>query len=62
MERKSIKEVLMERDGLTEKEAQEQVELVKGELNDAITTGDFNKAFDSPLLVGLESDYIEDLL
>ena len=63
MTRKSIKQVLMSRDGLTEDEAQEAVEDAKVELEDRLhdpdTHGDPFEICAN--LFGLEPDYIDDL-
>lgn len=50
-----VVQILMERDGLTEEEAKEQI----GECREALNNGDFN-AIENYL--GLEDDYLFDIL
>ncbi len=59
----NIKKVLMERDGMTAKEADELMDEVYNMMMEAIEAGDYTEAeeiFASEL--GLEPDYYEDLL
>lgn len=59
----NIKKVLMERDGMTAKEADEFMDEVYNMMMEAIEAGDYMEAeeiFASEL--GLEPDYYEDLL
>lgn len=59
----NIKKVLMERDGMTAKEADELMDEVYSMMMEAIEAGDYMEAeeiFASEL--GLEPDYYEDLL
>lgn len=57
----SIKKVLMERDGLTEQEAEKRVEEAKTELHERLGKGEM--PFDiCEELFGLEPDYLMDLL
>lgn len=61
--RKSLKTTLMERDELTENEAQNLINEIFDEMMERISEGDFTEAeeiFSSQ--TGLEPDYIEDLL
>ena len=58
----SIKDILMERDGLTEKEAEEQVKELKGLMFDYLAGGDLEEAYNVCSEVGLEPDYLEDLI
>ena len=57
----SLKKVLMGRDGLTSKEADEQIEEAREELHRRIDEGDmpFDLMYEQ---FGLEPDYLEDLL
>ena len=57
----SIKNVLMRRDGLTEKEAEEQVDIAREELARRLNSGE--SPFDlMEEMFGLEPDYLEELL
>ena len=57
----NIKDALMERDGLTEEEAQQQVEEARDELAEKFDNGEM--PFDiCEELFGLEPDYIMDLI
>lgn len=59
----SIKKVLMERDGLSEQEAEEQIFEAKGLLQQYLSEGDFMGAEDiCQECFGLEPDYIFELL
>ena len=57
----SIKQVLMDRDGLSEKEAKEAVASARGELLDRLSKGDMPFDFCEEMF-GLEPDYLEDLI
>lgn len=60
---KSIKEILMERDNMTELEAENYLEDIREDMNYAIETGDYNLAEDIMLHdLGLEMDYFEEFL
>ncbi len=55
--------ILMERDGLSEKEAMDMMNDTRSEIYDAIGCGDFDLAEDIFMGdLGLEMDYIFDLL
>ena len=58
---KPLKKVLMERDGLTEEEAQEQIDNAHEELMERLEDGEmpFDFMMDE---FGLEPDYLEDLI
>lgn len=59
----TTKEVLMQRDGMTEEEALDLMSDVRSEIYDAISDGDFDLAEDLMYGdLGLEMDYIFDLL
>ncbi len=58
----SIKDILMKRDGLTEKEAEEQVKELKGLMLDYLDGGNLEEAYNVCSEVGLEPDYLEDLI
>ena len=57
----TLKEVLMQRDGLSEQEANEQIEDAREELHDRISQGDMCFDFCQEYF-GLEPDYLEELL
>ncbi len=60
---KSIKEVLMKRDGLTEEEANNEILIAKVELDYYITHHDYESADNiCQDCFGLEPDYIMDLI
>jgi hypothetical protein len=60
--RKSLKAVLIERDGLTENEAQESIQEAYSEAMELIEAGDFTEAMDiCETYFGLEPDYLADL-
>lgn len=55
--------ILIHRDGLSEAEAEERVEEVKEEINEAIASGDYELVEDIVASeLGLEMDYIFDLI
>jgi len=59
----SIKEVLMQRDGLSEIEAQDLINMATKEIFNCIESGNFNAAEDVCwMYLGLEPDYIEQLV
>lgn len=60
--RNGIVKTLMERDGLTEKEAIEQSEMVQDEFLYCLENNDFSGAMDACSMVGLEPDYLENLI
>ena len=58
---KSIKSVLMERDGLTEEEAEDEVREARTELHNRLNEG--KMPFDlMEELFGLEPDYLDELI
>ena len=60
---KSIKQILIDRDGMTSEEADELIEEVKEEIQIAASNGDYELAEDIMLGdLGLEMDYIFELL
>ena len=60
---KSVKQILMERDDMTENEAEELIESVREEINFAAECGDYALAEDIMLGdLGLEMDYIFEFL
>jgi len=58
----SIKEILMKRDGLGEKEADKRVLELRGLMLDYLAGGDLEAACEVCYEVGLEPDYLEDLI
>lgn len=60
---RSIKEILMDRDGMTSEEADELIEAVREDINFAASNGEYELAEDIMLGdLGLEMDYIFELL
>lgn len=60
---KSIKQILMDRDGMTEAEAEELIEAVREDINFVVSNGDYDMAEDIMYGdLGLEMDYIFELL
>jgi len=60
---KTIKEILIERDGLTEEEADQAIEEAKEIMNNYIACGDISYAYEiCEECFGLEADYIFELL
>lgn len=60
---RSIKEILIDRDGMTSEEADELIEAVREDINFAAECGDYELAEDIMLGdLGLEMDYIFELL
>lgn len=60
---RSIKEILMDRDGMTSAEADELIEAVREDINFAASNGEYELAEDIMLGdLGLEMDYIFELL
>lgn len=60
---KTIRQILMNRDGMSADEADELIALVRDELNDYILAGDYDgcqECLESHL--GLEPDYLEHFL
>jgi hypothetical protein len=58
----SIKTVLMERDGLTEKQAQRLIEQAKDDLADKLESGEGDPYYFCEEAFGLEPDFIEELM
>lgn len=59
---RNIKDILMERDGMTEEEAEELIEEAKEELNDLIEQRELIEAENiCEMYFGLEPDYLEEL-
>lgn len=58
----SIQSVLMERDGISFEEADAIVETLYEEASDCIANGDFEEAYYIMEEVGLEPDYLEELI
>ena len=59
----SIKQVLINRDGVTELEADNMIQEAKDQLADSIANGDFEEAYDiCQDQFGLEPDYLLELL
>ena len=61
MKRKSIKEILMERDGLSEQEAEDLIEEAKEDMFDRLDQGDMPVDICEEWF-GLEPDYLDDLM
>ncbi len=60
---RSIKEILMDRDGMTSEEADELIEEVREDINFAASNGEYELAEDIMYAdLGLEMDYIFELL
>lgn len=60
---KSVKQILMDRDGMSEAEAEELMEAVKEDIQFAASTNDYELAEDIMLGdLGLEMDYIFEFL
>jgi len=57
-----IEEVLMKRDGMTAEEARIEFEDLQTEFADLLARGEMEKAYDVCSSVGLEPDYVEDLI
>lgn len=56
-------EILMTRDGLTQEEAESQLNSVREQISDAVSCGDYDLAEDIVASdLGLEMDYIFDIL
>ena len=60
--RNGIVKTLMKRDDITEREAIEQMEMVQGEFYDCLEADDFSDAMNVCELIGLEIDYLEELI
>ena len=60
--RKSITEVLIERDGLNEREAKERVKELHDKMMARLDEGNIADAFNICEEEGLEPDYLEDLI
>lgn len=60
---KSVKQILMDRDNMTEEDAEDLIECVREEINFAAECGDYALAEDIMLGdLGLEMDYIFEFL
>ncbi len=58
-----IKKILMQRDGLTNREAETEIEIARQELRDRLAGGDMMGAMETcGDLFGLEPDYLEELM
>jgi len=57
----SIKEVLMRRDGMSKKEAEELIEIARDEMNNRLAEGDMPYDICEEYF-GLEPDYLDELL
>ena len=57
----AIKEILMKKEGYTEKEAEERIHEVTNEMNDRLTNGEISMDICEEYF-GLEPDYLEELL
>lgn len=63
MSRQIVENILMQRDGMSRREAEKSVTLCTAEIEDAISCGDFDLVEDIVAGdLGLEMDYIFDLL
>lgn len=59
----SLKEILIERDGMAEHEAEHQVDLARREIEEIIEDGDLDEAENyMKEEFGLEPDYLEEFL
>ena len=60
----SIKDTLMKRDGLSEEEAQEQVDMVTQDVSESIMTAGSLEDIEDIVMndLGLEPDYLEEIL
>lgn len=62
MPRKTLKQVLMDRDGLTAEDAENQIKQARAEAYEMIEQGDLMDAYDiCETWFGLEPDYLDDL-
>ena len=60
---KKIVDILKERDGVTEEEAQQTLNIVRAEVEEAIEVGDYELVEEIVASeLGLEMDYIDELL
>ena len=59
--RNDIVKTLMKRDGITEREAIEQVGMLQDELYDCLEADDFSGVMNVCEMVGLEPDYLDEL-
>ena len=60
---RKIKEILMERDGMSELEAQELIDDTRAEIFEAIENGDLSAPDDIIACnLGLEPDYLDELI
>ena len=59
--RSRLKQILMERDGMTSEEADVDIAEGKEELNQLIEEGNMTEAMDFMERWGLEPDYLEDM-
>ncbi len=61
--RQSLQEVLIERDGLTQEQADQAVQAARKQLNQLVEEGDIYSAYEICAdKFGLEPDYLEDLM
>ncbi len=59
--RRSIKEILIERDGMSEKGAEEEIEAAKEDLNERLESGEMPFNFCEEWF-GLEPDYLDEFM
>ncbi len=60
---RTIKQILMDRDGNSEEEAEERIEIAKEELQQMLSEGDEFSAYDiCEIHFGLEPDYLMELI
>ena len=59
--RRSIKEILVQRDGMSEEEAEDEIEAAKEDFNERLETGKMPFDFCSEWF-GLEPDYLEEFM
>ncbi len=60
--RKGIVETLMQRDDLTREEAMEVVQELQDNLSELLANGEMDEAYNICEQVGLEPDYLDDLI
>jgi TPP-dependent pyruvate/acetoin dehydrogenase alpha subunit len=60
----NIKDTLVRRDGISEEEAQEQVDMVTADVSEAIETAGSLEEIEDIIMndLGLEPDYLEEIL
>ena len=59
--RRSIKDILIERDGMSEEEAEDEIEAAKEDFNERLKNGKMPFEFCSEWF-GLEPDYLEEFM